>query len=200
MNLLHFRLAKRTMRTVPEHLCSQTWEVGVVVEQARKLIVVRPGEGESIPPTTGLGFDFKIWGHQTGGRLAVLEHPIEPRRLVPPHVHLMEDEVTYVLEGTVGVRVGDEIALAEQGTYVYKPVGVPHTFWNPTDQPARLLEIICPAGFENYFVEISNGFAAGMKPGSPEHEAISARYHEEHFYDWVPELKERYGLKLLGEP
>lgn len=32
-----------------------------------------------------------------------------------------------------------------------------------------------------------------------EHEAISHRYGESHFFDWVPELKARYGLRLLGE-
>src|SRR5205814_6787843 len=94
---------------------------------------------------------------------------------------------------------GDEVAEAGPGTYIYKPCGVPHTFWNPTDRPARLLEIICKAGFENYFVEIAELFATGPKPGGTEHEAIAARYNESHFMDWVPEPKARYGLKLLGE-
>ena len=43
------------------------------------------------------------------------------------------------------------MALAEQGSYIYKPCGTPHTYWNPTNAPARLLEVTCPAGFENYF-------------------------------------------------
>ena len=163
-----------------------------------RLLVVGPGEGKSV--TLGaLGVDFKIWGHETGGRFAIVEHPIQARCLVPPHTHSMEDELSYVLEGRVGVRVGDDVAEAGPGTYIYKPCGVPHTFWNPTDQPARLLEIICKAGFENYFVEISELFTTGAKPGGPEHEEIAARYHESHFMDWVSELKARYGLKLLGE-
>ncbi|TME00990.1 MAG: cupin domain-containing protein [Chloroflexi bacterium] len=166
--------------------------------QERRLLVVGPGEGKSVS-LGGLGVDFKVWGHETGGRFAIVEHPIDARRLIPPHTHKMEDELSYVLEGRVGVRVGDEVAEAGPGTYIYKPCGVPHTFWNPTDQPARLLEIICKAGFENYFVEISELFATGAKPGGTEHEAIAARYNESHFMDWVPELKARYGLKLLGE-
>jgi quercetin dioxygenase-like cupin family protein len=169
--------------------------------QESRLLVVGPGQGESIQLGKGMGVDFKVWGHQTGGRFAIVEHPIDARRLVPPHTHLMEDELSYVLEGRVGVRIGNEYAEAGPGTYIYKPCGVPHTFWNPTDQPARLLELIYAAGFENYFVEISDLFASGAgKPGGPEHEAISVRYHETHFMDWVPELKARYGLKLLGEP
>src|SRR3979409_523060 len=169
--------------------------------QERQLLVVGPGEGRSVKLGKGMGVDFKVWGYETGGRFAIVEHPIDARRLVPPHIHLMEDELSYVLEGRVGVRVGDEVAEAGPGTYIYKPCGVPHTFGNPTDQPARLLELICAAGFENYFVEISELFASGAgKPGGPEHEAISARYHEPHCMAGVPELKARYGLKLLGEP
>ncbi len=171
-----------------------------MVSSVGKLIVVRHGEGESIILAPGIGVDFKIWGQQTGGQIAIVEHPIDPRRLVPPHTHTTEDELSYVLEGTVGVRVGDQEIMATRGTYIFKPRGVPHTFWNPTDQPARLLEIICPAGFENYFVDISRGVAAGMRPGSPEHLAISERYHEQEFGDWIPELRQRYGLKVIGEP
>lgn len=151
-----------------------------------RALIVEPGAGRQLQLSKGLGVHFKVWGHQTGGRLAVVEHPIEARRLVPPHTHTMEDELSYVIEGRIGARIGDEIAEAGPGTYVYKPCGVPHTFWNPTDRPARLLEIICAAGFENYFVEIGELFAAGGRPGSREHEAISARYHESHFSDWIP--------------
>lgn len=163
------------------------------------LVIVRPEEGTKVN-LGGLGVHFKIWGYRTGGRLAIVEHPIEPGRLVPPHVHSMEDELSYVLAGRVGVRVGDEVAEVEQGAYIYKPCNIPHTFWNPGKEPAKLLEIICPAGFENYFAEIAQLFGRGGKPGSPEHEAIAARYHESHFMDWVSDLKERFGLKLLGEP
>ena len=113
--------------------------------QEQRLLIVRPGEGRSAN-LGGLGVDFKVWGHQTGGRFAIVEHPIQARCLIPPHTHKMEDELSYVLEGRVGVRVGDDEAEAGVGTYIYKPCGVPHTFWNPTDQPARLLEIICKAG------------------------------------------------------
>lgn len=166
----------------------------------RKLLVIGPGQGKSITLGKGIGVDFKIWGHQTEGRFSVVEHPIEPRRLVTPHTHSMEDELSYVLEGRVGVRVGDEIAEAGPGTYIYKPCGVPHTFWNPTDEPTRLLEVICRAGFEIYFTELADLYGSGGKPGSPEHQAIASRYGTSHFLDWVPELKSKYGLKLLGEP
>src|SRR5689334_11997330 len=92
-----------------------------------QVVVVRPGEGQQVD-LGGLGVTFKIWGKQTGGQLAIVEHPIAPRRLVPPHVHTLEDELSYVLEGRVGVRIGDGALEVETGSYVFKPRNVPHTF------------------------------------------------------------------------
>jgi len=49
-------------------------------------ILLPPQEGKSVW-LAGLGVDFKISGEQTGGAFSVVEHPIEPGRLVPPHLH-----------------------------------------------------------------------------------------------------------------
>jgi hypothetical protein len=59
-------------------------------------VVVKPGEGRSVW-LGGMGVVFKVSGADTGGAFAVVEHPIEPGRLVLPHVHLHEDEYSYVL-------------------------------------------------------------------------------------------------------
>ena len=71
------------------------------------------------------------------------------------HVHAHEDEYSYVLEGEVGVQIGDDVRYAQPGDLVVKPRGIPHAFWNRTDEPARLLEIISPGGFERYFAELA---------------------------------------------
>ena len=163
-----------------------------------KLVTTPPGAGELID-LGGLGVHFKVKGEQTDGSIAVVEHPMEARRLVPTHTHSREDELSYVLEGTIGARIGDEIALVEAGGYIFKPRGVKHTFWNPTDKPARLLEMIVPAGFDVYFAELGRFFAAGGVPGSAAHQALSTPYGLEVSPDWTAELKARYGLKLLGE-
>jgi quercetin dioxygenase-like cupin family protein len=170
-----------------------------MAKAASRLVAVEPGAGELVD-LGGLGVHFKVRGAETGGSIAVVEHPMEARRLVPPHTHTKEDELSYVIEGTVGARIGDEIALIEAGGYVFKPRGVQHTFWNPTDKPARLLEMIVPAGFDEYFAEIARFIGSGGVPGSPEHQALSTPYGLELSGDWIPELKSRYGLKLLGEP
>jgi uncharacterized cupin superfamily protein len=91
-----------------------------------------------------------------GEGFALVEHPIAPRTLAAPmHTHEHEDECSYVLEGEVGVQVGDEVRYAKPGEVVFKPRGVPHAFWNRTDEPARLLEIISPARFAQYFRDIA---------------------------------------------
>ena len=129
-----------------------------------------PGEGKLVQ-LGGLGVHFKIWGEQTGGALSVVEHPIEPGRLVPPHVHADEDEYSYILQGEVGARIGDEDLLAGPGAYVFKPRGIPHTFWNAGPQPARLIELISPAGFERFFDELAEIYAAAGT-GPPDQERI----------------------------
>jgi quercetin dioxygenase-like cupin family protein len=154
-------------------------------------IVVSPGEGRSVS-LGGMGVIFKVGGTDTGGAFAVVEHPIEPGRLVLPHVHLHEDEYSYVLEGTIGARVGDREITATPGSYVIKPRGLMHTFWNAGHRPARLLEVIAPAGFETYFVELADA-------GDPRRRAeLAAKYGVTYSSDWIADLISRYNLKLLG--
>jgi quercetin dioxygenase-like cupin family protein len=104
-------------------------------------ILVKLGEGRSVS-LGGMGVVFKVSGANTGGAFAIVEHPIDAGRLVLPHVHRHEDEYSYVLEGTIGARVGDNEIVAGPGTYVIKPRGLMHTFWNAGPGPARLLEMI----------------------------------------------------------
>jgi quercetin dioxygenase-like cupin family protein len=102
------------------------------------------------------GVESLLKGEDTDGRFALVEHPIAPHALAGPmHVHAHEDEYSYVLEGEVGFQVGDEVFSAGPGQLVAKPRGIWHGFWNAGDKPARVLELISPAGFENYFVELA---------------------------------------------
>jgi len=110
-------------------------------------LVIPPREGKAVS-LGGFGAIFKIPGDSSEGRFSIVEHPIDPGRMVHPHVHAHEDEFSYILEGEIGARVGDEVLQATTGSYVFKPRGLPHTFWNATTQPARLLELISHAGFE----------------------------------------------------
>ena len=174
--------------------------VNMATVEAMKL-TVEPGEsrGKSFHDG-GIGVLFKIFGRETGDALAVVEHPIDPRRLVPPHTHADVDEYSYVLEGEIGARIGDRVISASRGTYVLKPRGIMHTFWNATDRPARILEILSPAKFERFFEEMGE-LVKSHSPETPEKLAALASVHGATMsMDWVAELKSAYGLKLVGEP
>ena len=159
-------------------------------------LVVEPTEGEAVS-LRGLGVIFKVSGDDTGGAFSVVEHPIEPGTLVPPHVHEREDELTYVLEGEIGARVGDrEFDRITAGSYLLKPRLVPHAFWNAAGAPARILEIIFPAGFERFFVELAELVARGAAPD--EVDAAGRRYGHSLHQGWTSDLETRYGVRLRG--
>jgi quercetin dioxygenase-like cupin family protein len=99
----------------------------------------------------GIGVRFMVGGEESGGGFALVEHPMEPHALAAPmHRHSREDEYSFVLEGRVGADLGGEIVYGEVGDLIFKPRGQWHTFWNAADRPARILEIISPAGFEKF--------------------------------------------------
>lgn len=155
------------------------------------------GSGHSVR-LPGLTTHFKISGEQTGGAFAIVEHRIEPGTLVPPHTHDATDEVSCTIEGVVGTRVGDEtIEASGPGAYVVKPRGVPHTLWNPGDTPARILEVISPAGFERFFAESAEIYANGTPDSAALLEramAYGLAFHGD--LGWVEELIDAYGLTL----
>jgi quercetin dioxygenase-like cupin family protein len=162
-------------------------------------VVVEPGAGEVIH-LGGLGVIGKIAAEDTGGSFAVVEHPLEVGTLAAPmHTHSQEDEYSYVLEGMVGVRLGDDEYVAGPGSYIVKPRGVPHTFWNAGDMPARLIEIISPAGFERFFVEMG-ALMASWEPGAEQDfgalMALGARYGITFHMESVPDLLQRHHLRL----
>ena len=99
--------------------------------------LVEPAGGEVVMQGP-LGVVTKIPGPATNGVMSIVEHPIAARLLVPPHVHQDHDEWSYILEGRIGARVGDDEFIAEAGSYILKPRKIPHVFWNPDDQPARI--------------------------------------------------------------
>jgi len=113
---------------------------------------------------------FIMNGNPSQGRFSLVEHPIVPRGLAAPmHLHTREDEYSFVLEGRWGFQLGSDVIHAEPGDLVYKPRNVWHTLWNATEEPARILEIISPAGFEQFFVEL----AARLESGPENLEAVA---------------------------
>ncbi len=85
------------------------------------------------------------------------------------------------------------------GAYVLKLRGVPHTFWSPGPEPARVLEIISPAGFEEYFEELA-GILSSTPPGEPPDFAriaeMAGRYGTTFHMERMPEIMEKHGVEL----
>jgi quercetin dioxygenase-like cupin family protein len=114
-------------------------------------IVVRPGEGTTVQGPAGGPLTFKARGEQTGGALTVIENVIAPNDGPPVHTHEAEDEAWFVIEGDLRFKLGDEVALAPAGSFVFVPRGVPHAFQNVGDAPARILVMFTPSGMERFF-------------------------------------------------
>lgn len=152
-------------------------------------IIIRPDERQTFD-FGGLGVTWKIDGPETDQRFSVVHHPMAPRALAAPmHFHHNEDEYSYVVRGTLGAQLGDEVVTAGPGMWVYKPRGQWHTFWNAGDEPCEIIEVISPAGFENFFREVAEAW------GDLEAFArINAKYALDMDFDSVPALCERFGL------
>jgi quercetin dioxygenase-like cupin family protein len=118
--------------------------------------LIREQDGDLVELTAGgVGIHFKIEGDRTQGAVALVEHPVAPGGFALPHTHSREDEISYVLAGRIAAEIDGREFTVEAGEYLFKPRGLKHAFWNPTDQPARLIEIIAPAGLERFFRMVS---------------------------------------------
>ena len=161
---------------------------------ATGVTVVPPGGGRSSVLGDGIGVVFKIVGADTGGVLSIVEHPFAVGALVSPHVHTREDEISIVLEGEIGFRSEDEEVVLAAGGYIVKPRRQVHAMWNAGSTPARMIEIITPAGFERFFAALADMTDAGdVDPSAAEHlaERYGLPFAEP---DWLPEIIARYGL------
>jgi quercetin dioxygenase-like cupin family protein len=167
--------------------------------QTKTAKVVGPQDGKA-GFLGSIGVRFMIDGEEAGGRFSLVEHPMSARALAAPlHRHTREDEYSYVLEGRVGALLGDDVLVGGPGDLIFKPRNQWHTFWNAGDEPARLLEIISPAGFERFFAELVD--LGGVTNAEPQMLAgLCARYELEMDPDSVPDLVERFGLRFPGEP
>ena len=118
---------------------------------------------------------------------------MQPGVLVDPHIHSREDELSYVLEGTIWARVGDREVEAAAGDYVWKPRGVLHTFWNAGPAPARILEVISPGGFEQLFEEVASLLQHPSATTEDQVYELCGQYGLTFDRSWLPELESRFG-------
>ncbi|OGO52297.1 MAG: hypothetical protein A2V84_14280 [Chloroflexi bacterium RBG_16_70_13] len=108
-------------------------------------IVVPPGGGTTLD---FLAITHKLTGPQTGGALCIFESSFEAGTGNRLHVHRREDEIAYVLEGALEVRLLDETLTLEAGGLARLPRNLAHAIRNPLTTTSRYLFLAVPAGLD----------------------------------------------------
>lgn len=109
-----------------------------------------------VPAHSGKKLDFravthKLTGQQTGGGYYLFESVFEPGTGNRLHVHRREDEVGYVLEGALEIRLADQSVVLEAGGVAHLPKNIPHAIRNPLETTSRYLFMTVPAGLDGWF-------------------------------------------------
>jgi quercetin dioxygenase-like cupin family protein len=109
-----------------------------------------------VPPGAGTALDFlavthKLTSRQTGGAFYLFEAAFEPGTGNGLHIHRREDEIGYVLEGAMEVRLPDETRVLEAGGVARLPRNLPHAIRNPLATPSRYLFLAVPGGLDEWF-------------------------------------------------
>jgi quercetin dioxygenase-like cupin family protein len=125
-----------------------------------------PSEGRTIG-IVGDVYRFLATGDETGGKYAMFEALVPPGGGPPPHVHSREEESFYVLDGEITFQVNGQTIIAPAGTFANMPIGSLHSFRNATDQPARMIISVAPAGLEQMFFEIGQPLSPGEHAPAP---------------------------------
>jgi mannose-6-phosphate isomerase-like protein (cupin superfamily) len=123
----------------------------------RRPVVLGPGEGRAYPMGP-LSAVFKADGAETAERYSISEWWLDPHTKGPgPHSH-PEDDVFYVLAGTMSVMVGTEWTEASAGSFVLVPGNVTHDFENRGAERAGMLNVSAPGNFEQHMPGIAQWF------------------------------------------
>ncbi len=154
--------------------------------------IIRAADGVAMGDPAGVRDRFMVDGADAGGRFALVQHLFPPRALAAPlHRHHWEDEYTYVLYGRIGAVLGDDEVVAEPGDLVFKPRDQWHTFWNAGDEPAAVLELISPAGLEQFFRWLDG---LTEPPTAEQLAEMAAPYECDADPDGTRRIVERHGL------
>ena len=153
-------------------------------------IALQPFEGEAL-----WFLDFlvivKASSEATAGRVSIIEHVAPHGAASPLHVHRHDDEWFHVLEGELTFWVGGRVIVAPEGSFVYGPKDIPHTFTVSSAAGARFLLGTEPGGFDDFVRELATpAHAISLPPDDllpPSPEQLTA-------------VAARYGIEILGPP
>ena len=139
-----------------------------------KVMFIPADTGEAYWVMGGM-FTYLVTGAESAGNYFTLIVDVGPEAGPPPHIHHLEDEQFYVLDGQLTYSVGDQILEVRTGDFIHIPRGTVHSFKNGS-KPSRLLATFAPAGIEGFFREVGDRVDDRLKSPPPVTEAVIARF------------------------
>jgi mannose-6-phosphate isomerase-like protein (cupin superfamily) len=150
-------------------------------------LVLQPGQGKSYWVLGDL-YTFKTVSQDTNGTYSLIEITVYPQTGSPPHIHSREDESFLIQSGELQFQIDGQTLVATPGTFIYSPKGQTHLFANISNQIAKMLCWITPAGLEQFFMEIGIPVTDSTAPPPPVTEADIQK---------TIALAPQYGLTIL---
>lgn len=153
----------------------------------QQLVITAADGGNNFSVAGGI-YRVLVGGKQTGGTFAVIDMQVPPGSGPGPHAHSAIRESFYVVEGEVEVKTKEKKYTAKKGDFISIPLGgMVHCFKNRTENMARLICTVLPAGMDEMFEELGTPVAAGgfLPPKPPDEEtlknmkAIAEKYGQE---------------------
>ena len=122
-------------------------------------ILLPPGSGRVLPFQA---VTHRLTSEQSDGSIYIFESSFEPGAGNRLHVHSREDEIAYVLEGALEVRLPDRTAILEAGGVGRLPQRLPHAIRNPLQTTSRYLFLAVPGGLDHWFDAVAQANEAGI--------------------------------------
>ncbi|ANK85664.1 MULTISPECIES: cupin domain-containing protein [unclassified Rhizobium] len=139
-----------------------------------KAVVRMPGEGKELS-LAGKPLRFLVAGEDTR-HTSMFDWTLPPGFFTGRHVHRVQEETFFVLEGECEWEVGGRKITATPGTYVFIPPGVPHNIGNASGKTARMIMTVSPPGHEHYFEELAKLVAQSSPPDAAAIAELRERY------------------------
>jgi quercetin dioxygenase-like cupin family protein len=136
-------------------------------------------------------FIVHVSGEETEERLSLVEGLLPSGAMTPLHVHPRAGQILYVLEGELTAYLPGVTRVLRPGDAMYQPVGVPQTHCVTSSEPARVLAVTAPAGFERFVAEAGVPAQSLTLPPPEESPPDLER---------VAAIAAEHGMELLGPP
>jgi quercetin dioxygenase-like cupin family protein len=138
-----------------------------------------------VPPHAGRVLDFlavthKLTSEHTGGAYYIFETAFDPGTGNKLHVHRREDEIGYVLEGALEIRLADRTQVLDAGGLARLPKGIAHAIRNPLETPSRYLFFAVPGGLDQWFDAVAHA-----KDNGALDDAVFRALSHDHGIDWL---------------